>query len=99
MRDLRKNMLASSIKKVNKEKQRGHNMIGTQLQNKHNGRRITITEKIISDAGNIMYGGDTADADLLHFKRYTVLAEHDMEHWFEISAVRVDRKPKYMEEE
>jgi len=64
-------------------------MIGTQLQNKHNGRRITITEKIISDTGNIMY---TANDE-----KYTVLADHDMKHWFEVSTVRVNRKPKYMD--
>jgi len=84
-------MLASSIQKVNKERQRGDNMIGTQLQNKHNGRRITITEKVISDTGNIMFLADD--------EKFTVLADHDMKHWFEVSTVRVNRKPKYMGEE
>ena len=98
MRDLRKNtlavsslMLGSALNKSYKEKQRGVNMIGTQLQNKHNGRRITITEKVISDTGNIMFVADD--------KKYTVLSDHDMKHWFEVSTVRVNRKPKFMGEE
>tara|TARA_R100001463_G_scaffold3941_2_gene15420 strand:+ start:189 stop:494 length:306 start_codon:yes stop_codon:yes gene_type:complete len=96
MRDLRKNMLASSIKKVNKERQRGDNMIGTQLQNKHNGRRITITEKVISDTGNVLYVGE-GDEPHQFSNGSAVLDIDDMKHWFEISTIRINRKPKYMD--
>lgn len=73
-------------------------MIGTQLQNKHNGRRITITEKIISDTGNVLYVGE---GDIPHqfSTGSAVLDIDDMKHWFEVSTVRVNRKPKHMGEE
>lgn len=69
-------------------------MIGTQLQNKHNGRRVIITEKVVTDTGNIIYS--TECGTYLHFV--------DMHHnfysnWFEVSTVRINRKPKYMGEE
>ena len=64
-------------------------MIGTQLQNKHNGRRVIITKKVITDTGNIFY--ETECKTYLHFA--------DIHHWFEISTVKVNRKPKHMGEE
>lgn len=65
-------------------------MIGTQLQNKHNNRRVTITNTVVTDTGNIFY--ETDDKTYIHFVDIP-------NNWFEISTVRVNRKPKYMGEE
>jgi len=71
-------------------------MIGTQLQNKHNGRRITLTEKIISDTGIVLYVGESKK-NTSTYNKVVVLSIDDMKHWFEISTVRINRKPKYMD--
>ena len=59
-------------------------IVGKTLENKPNGRRITIKEKIISDTGNIMYLADD--------EKFTVLADHDMKHWFEVPTATGDEE-------
>tara|TARA_R100001463_G_scaffold35356_1_gene77036 strand:+ start:1298 stop:1510 length:213 start_codon:yes stop_codon:yes gene_type:complete len=65
------------------------------IQNKHNNRRVTILKTIVSDTGNVFY---EVKGEGLHGMT-TYIYEDDMKHWFEVSTVRVNRKPKHMGEE